>query len=63
MATCEICHRGPFDGVTLWRANETGVAGIWRCTEHRQGPVDPVLEEIVSDIEDAIHEGEEEPYA
>jgi hypothetical protein len=31
---CEICNRGPMEGVTLYRANEKGVKGIWRCSEH-----------------------------
>jgi hypothetical protein len=56
-ACCEICQRNPLrDGVTLWRMNETGVEGVWRCTAHRDKAVDPVLLEIVTDIEDALHE-------
>lgn len=32
---CEICGKGPLvDMVTLWRVNEKGGPGIWRCTEH-----------------------------
>ncbi len=32
---CEICGKSPpNDRVTLWRINEKGVKGIWRCEEH-----------------------------
>jgi hypothetical protein len=31
---CEICGNGLQDGVSLYRANETGVTGIWRCSAH-----------------------------
>ena len=31
---CEICNRGPMQGVTVYRANEKGVKGIWRCADH-----------------------------
>jgi len=31
---CEICGKGPVDGVTMWRVNEKGVPGIWRCRAH-----------------------------
>ena len=31
---CEICGRGPADGVTVYRANEKGVRGVWRCERH-----------------------------
>jgi hypothetical protein len=38
---CEICGRGPKDGVTLHRQNAKGVDGIWRCDDHNTMPVDP----------------------
>lgn len=31
---CEICKRGPMQGISLYRANELGVKGIWRCSDH-----------------------------
>lgn len=31
---CEICGKGPQDGTTIYRANEKGVKGIWRCARH-----------------------------
>lgn len=34
MCRCEICHKGPPDGVSLFRVNEKGVEGIWRCRSH-----------------------------
>jgi len=53
---CEICGKGPMDGVTVYRANEKGVAGIWRCAKH------PCVESFANQnqpecqaIEDAIN--------
>ena len=48
---CEICNRGPMDGVTIYRANEKGVKGIWRCSDHPsvesfKREHDPVIAEI-----------------
>ena len=37
MIACEICGRGPSPergGITVYRANEKGVIGIWRCAQH-----------------------------
>ena len=31
---CEICAKGPKENVTLFRINEKGVPGIWRCVKH-----------------------------
>lgn len=32
---CEICLKGPpIDDVVLFRVNEKGVKGIWRCSRH-----------------------------
>jgi hypothetical protein len=36
---CEICGKtAPLppdgDGVTLWRVNEKGIPGVWRCELH-----------------------------
>lgn len=61
MAECEICHRGIMEGVTLWRMNETGVDGIWRCTAHRTSAVDALLEEVVTDIEAVLKEPQSPP--
>jgi hypothetical protein len=30
---CEICKQTINDGVTLWRVNEFGVKGVWRCAK------------------------------
>lgn len=47
---CEVCDKGPQDGVTVYRTNEKGVAGIWRCAEH-EGATDPETQEIIDAIE------------
>lgn len=31
---CEICKRGPAQGVSVYRCNEKGITGIWRCDKH-----------------------------
>ena len=31
---CMFCRKGPMDGVTVHRINETGVDGIWACNTH-----------------------------
>lgn len=49
--TCEICGRGIVDGAALFRQNEKGVKGIWRCREHNQKPIDVEVNDIVSAIE------------
>jgi len=45
---CEICGRKPGvdDGVILYRQNETGVKGVWRCQDHNSLPIDPEVQEI-----------------
>lgn len=47
---CEVCHRGPADGVTVFRQNAKGQPGIFRCEEHTK-PVDADLYRDVSLIE------------
>jgi hypothetical protein len=57
---CEICGKGPapeHGGVTVFRQNETGVAGIWRCREHRKAAVDPEVEDITSIIDKSREKG------
>ncbi len=49
--TCEVCGDGPKQGITLYRQNEKGVPGIWRCIIHTQQPVDPIVGNIVTVIE------------
>lgn len=31
---CDKCGKGPQDGVSLYRVNEKGVPGKWRCEKH-----------------------------
>ncbi len=31
---CEVCDKGPQEGVTIYRVNPKGVKGIWRCPLH-----------------------------
>lgn len=55
--TCLFCHKGPADGVTLYRINAKGVAGIWACLQHKKQtdapPVDREVARIVKIIEGA----------
>jgi hypothetical protein len=48
---CRICGKGPMDGVTLFRANEKGVIGIWECAIHHFAPVPDDVADIVTVIE------------
>lgn len=48
---CEICGKGMEQGVTLFRVNELGVTGVWRCREHMEKQPDPIVEDIVNIIE------------
>jgi hypothetical protein len=55
---CEICQRNvPVDGVTLFRVNQTGQKGVWRCKAHltakQRVVIDPVLKRVVKMIERA----------
>ena len=52
--TCEVCGRGPLPqhgGISVFRQNEKGVKGIWRCAVHVTAPVDPEVAEIVVALE------------
>jgi hypothetical protein len=54
---CEICQRTPArDGVTVYRVNEYGIAGIWRCEAHLQTTVDADLRTLVDDLKDVLAE-------
>ena len=52
---CEVCHRGPEQGITLYRVNPKGEIGRWRCDHHmdelQRNGVDPEVGEVVKAIE------------
>lgn len=52
---CEICGQGPIDGVSLFRVNEKGVIGIWRCktdlTHEQEADLEMEVLSIVQIIE------------
>jgi len=48
---CEWCGLGPQDGVTVFRINEKGVAGIWRCEKDLDRKPDEDVAEIVAILE------------
>lgn len=49
---CEVCKRSAqLDGVALFRQNEYGVIGVWRCREHNEKIIKPEVDEIVKAIE------------
>ena len=43
---CETCNCGPAEGVSVFRLNEKGVEGIWRCREHHPGPIPELVLKI-----------------
>lgn len=51
MINCEVCGQGPQQGITVYRQNEKGIKGQWRCAEHSKVIPDPVVEEVVKAIE------------
>lgn len=50
---CEWCGKGPQDGVSLYRINEKGVPGIWRCEADLDRRPDEDVAELVGIIEAA----------
>jgi hypothetical protein len=49
---CEVCGQEPSNGgVTLFRVNEVGVRGVWRCRAHGGRPADDVTADVVDTIE------------
>lgn len=46
---CEICQKGPTDPqpTTVFRQNEFGKPGRWRCREHNQKPIATEVDELV----------------
>ena len=53
---CEICHKGPSQGVTVYRANEKGIKGKWRCEMHLNDTALKVaMDPEVSSIENALN--------
>lgn len=53
MAQCQICGANPATGgAAVFRVNEVGQPGIWRCKDHLQAtPVDEDVKNLVSIIE------------
>ena len=51
---CVICKKGISEGLTLYRINAKGVAGLWACTKHvahtDAPPLDPDLVHLVETI-------------
>lgn len=45
---CEICGMGPEKGVTVYRQNDLGEVGRWRCVDHNQVIVDPETQRLVN---------------
>lgn len=48
---CEVCRKGPPDGLSVFRVNPKGQPGIWRCRAHLDSPPDPDLDRAVREIE------------
>jgi hypothetical protein len=50
---CLFCHKGPQQGVSIYRVNAKGQPGIWACKRHigqTDAKPDPELEDIVNII-------------
>ena len=57
---CCICQKGMQQGVTLYRVNAKGVAGIWVCEKHLKQTDAPPVHPDVAEIVDAINGKTEE---
>jgi len=55
---CEICGRGPKDGISVYRQNATGERGRWRCQEHNRVAIDPDVKRLVGILEKEPTDGE-----
>lgn len=55
---CEICGKGPTDGVSVLRVNAKGIPGIWRCRTDlgASAPPDPEVMALVNVIDPAQEE-------
>lgn len=53
---CEVCGKGMEEGATLYRVNETGVPGIWRCKPHLTFEQESSLDFDCKKIVEAIEE-------
>jgi hypothetical protein len=52
LTLCEVCKRSVEQhGITVYRVNETGISGIWRCKEHLDQPRDSEEMAFVEDLE------------
>lgn len=51
---CGICHRGPAQGISIFRQNPKGEKGIWRCLDHSDEKIDIEVLEIVEALEDPL---------
>lgn len=51
---CCICKKGPQQGVSLFRVNKKGVAGIWTCEKHISQTDAPPIDSTVKKIADAL---------
>ena len=50
---CQVCGKGPVEGVSLFRVNAKGQPFVGRCRAHlgASAPVDPEVEAIVNAID------------
>lgn len=59
---CEICGKGMKEGVSLYRVNRKGIAGVWRCpnclTNSQAEAIDPVVLDICEIIQNDRTQGE-----
>jgi len=56
---CHVCKAHPSDGTTTYRVSEAGVLpAVWACNAHADVPIDPVVEQVVSDLEEGLHDAE-----
>ena len=53
---CEICGRGPAQGITVYRANAKGQKGIWRCEMHlNEAALEVAMDPAIVAIDNALN--------
>lgn len=51
---CCICHKGPQQGVALFRVNAKGQPGIWACKPHLSQTDAPPVDSAVAQFVDLV---------
>lgn len=51
---CLFCHKGPAQGVSVYRVNAKGQTGVWACQKHMK-QTDATIPPEIQAISDALN--------